>query len=80
MIYVSQGPAYVVWSGNPQLGLIGSNRRCSSVMETQLSVHHRSLITVTQVRFEKEFDMKFMISLWIMSALYIIFLKIKMLI
>ena len=23
--------------------LIGSNRRCSSVMETQLTVHHRSI-------------------------------------
>ena len=23
--------------------LIGSNRRCSSVMETQLTVHHRSV-------------------------------------
>ena len=42
LIYVSRGPAYVVWSGNPQLGLIGSNRRCSSVMETQLTVHHCS--------------------------------------
>ena len=31
----------VVW--NSQLGLIGSNRRCSSVMETQLTVHHRSI-------------------------------------
>jgi hypothetical protein len=27
---------------NPQLGIIGSNRRCSSVMETRFSVHHRS--------------------------------------
>jgi hypothetical protein len=25
---------------DPQLGIIGSNRRCSSVMETRLSVHH----------------------------------------
>ncbi len=25
--------------------LIGSNHRCSSVMETHFSVHHRSLIT-----------------------------------
>ena len=23
--------------------IIGSNRRCSSVMETQLTVHHRSI-------------------------------------
>ena len=30
----------------------------------------------TWVRFEKEFDMKFMISIWIMSALYMIFMKI----
>jgi hypothetical protein len=27
---------------DPQLGIIGSNRRCSSVMETRFSVHHRS--------------------------------------
>jgi hypothetical protein len=27
---------------NPQLGLIDSNRRCSSVMETRFSVHHHS--------------------------------------
>jgi hypothetical protein len=26
----------------PQLGIIGSNRRCSSVMETRFFVHHRS--------------------------------------
>ena len=35
--------------------LIGSNHRCSSVMETHFSVHHRSLIT----EFEKVLDMKF---------------------
>ena len=78
LIYVSRGPTYVMWSRIPSWVLIGLNRRCSSVMETQLSVHHRSLITGTRVRFEKEFD-KFMISLRIMSALYMIFLKIKML-
>jgi hypothetical protein len=27
---------------DPQLGIIGSNRRCSSVMETRFSIHHRS--------------------------------------
>jgi hypothetical protein len=27
---------------DPQLGIIDSNRRCSSVMETQFSVHHHS--------------------------------------
>jgi hypothetical protein len=27
---------------DPQLGIIDSNRRCSSVMETRFSVHHRS--------------------------------------
>jgi hypothetical protein len=27
---------------DPQLGIIGSNRRCSSDMETRFSVHHRS--------------------------------------
>jgi hypothetical protein len=27
---------------DPQLGIIGSNRRCSSVMETQLPVLHHS--------------------------------------
>ena len=47
LIYVSRGPTYVVWSGIPSWVLIGSNRRCSSVMETQLSVQHRSLITRT---------------------------------
>ena len=43
LIYVGRGPAYVVWSGIPSWVLIGSNRRCSSVMETQLTVHHRSI-------------------------------------
>ena len=57
LVYVGQGPTYVVWSGIPSWVIIDSNRRCSSVMETQLSVHHRSLITGTRVRFEKEFDM-----------------------
>ena len=47
----------MVW--NPQLGLIGLNRRCSSVMETHFSIHHRSLITGTRIRFVKELDMKF---------------------
>ena len=55
--------------------IIGSNRRCSSVMETHFSVHHRSLITGTRVRFEKEFDMKFMISLWIMADSYVVLIK-----
>ena len=45
LIYVSRGPAYVVWSGIPSWVLIGSNRHCSSVMEAQLTVHHHSLIT-----------------------------------
>jgi hypothetical protein len=27
---------------NPQLGIIGSNHHCSSVMETRFSVHHHS--------------------------------------
>ena len=35
--------------------IIGSNRRCSSVMETQLTVHHRSLIT----KIKKMLDTKF---------------------
>ena len=39
--------------------IIGSNRRCSSVMETHFSVHHRSLITGTRIRFVKVLDMKF---------------------
>ena len=30
---------------DPQLGIIGSDRRCSSVKETRFSVHHRSLMT-----------------------------------
>ena len=42
LIYVSRGPAYVVWSRIPSWDLIGSNHRCSSVMETHFSVHHRS--------------------------------------
>ena len=45
LIYVGRGPAYIVWSGIPSLVIIGSNRRCSSVMETHFSVHHRRLIT-----------------------------------
>ena len=45
LVYVGRGPAYVVWLGIPSLVIIGSNRRCSSVMETHFSVHHRSLIT-----------------------------------
>ena len=43
LVYVGRRPAYVVWSGIPSWVLISSNCRCSSVMETQLSVHHRSL-------------------------------------
>ena len=43
LVYVGRGPAYVVWSGIPSWVIIGSNRRCSSVMETQLTVHHRSI-------------------------------------
>ena len=42
LVYVCQGPAYVVWLGIPSWVIIGSNHRCSSVMETQLTVHHRS--------------------------------------
>jgi hypothetical protein len=42
LIYVGQGPAYFVWLGIPSRVIIGSNCRCSSVMETQLTVHHRS--------------------------------------
>ena len=45
LVYVGRGPAYVVWSGIPSWVIIGSNRRCSSVMETHFSVHHHSLIT-----------------------------------
>ena len=43
LVYVGRGPTYVVWSGIPNWVLISSNRRCSSVMETQLTVHHRSI-------------------------------------
>ena len=43
LIYVVQGPAYVVWLRIPSWVIIGSNHRCSSVMETQLTVHHRSI-------------------------------------
>ena len=42
LVYVGQGPAYVMWLGIPSWVIIGLNRRCSSVMETQLTVHHRS--------------------------------------
>ena len=42
LVYVGQGPAYVVWLGIPSWVLISLNRRCSSVMETQLTVHRRS--------------------------------------
>ena len=47
LIYVSRGPTYIVWSRIPSWVLISSNRRCSSVIETQLTIHHRSLITGT---------------------------------
>ena len=47
LVYVGRGPAYVMWSGIPSWVLISSNHRCSSVMETQLTVHHRSVITGT---------------------------------
>ena len=59
--------------------LIGSNHRCSSVMETHFSIHHRSLITETRVKFEKEIDMKFMISLRIMADSYVVLIKFYML-
>ena len=42
LVYGGQGSTFVVWLGIPSWVLIGSNRRCSSVMETQLTVHHRS--------------------------------------
>ena len=42
LVYVGWGPAYVVWLEIPSWVLIGLNHRCSSVMETQLTVHHRS--------------------------------------
>ena len=55
--------------------IIDSNRHCSSVMETHFSVHHHSLITRTRVRFEKEFDMRFMVSLWIVADSYMVLMK-----
>ena len=79
LVYGGRGLAYVVWSGIPSWVIIGSNRRCSSIIGTQLSVHHRSLITKTRVRFEKEFDMKFMISLRIMADSYVVLMKFYML-
>ena len=42
LVYVGQGPAYVVWLGIPNWVIIGSNRHCSSVLVTQLTVHHHS--------------------------------------
>ena len=43
LVYVGRGPAYVVWSGILSWVIIGSNHRCPSVMETQLTVHHHSV-------------------------------------
>ena len=43
LVYVGQGHAYVMWLGIPSQVIIGLNHRCSSVMETQLTVHHRSI-------------------------------------
>ena len=43
LVYVGRGPTYVVWSGIPSWVIIGLNHRCSSVMETKLTVHHRSI-------------------------------------
>ena len=34
LVYVGQGPAYVMWLGIPSWVLIGLNHRCSSIMET----------------------------------------------
>ena len=42
LVYVGRGPAYVMWLGIPSWVIIGLNRRCSLVMETELTVHHRS--------------------------------------
>ena len=42
LVYVGQGPTYVVWLGIPSWVIIGSNHRCSSVMETQLTIHQCS--------------------------------------
>ena len=42
LVYVGQRPAYVAWLGIPNWVIIGSNHHCSSVMETQLTVHHHS--------------------------------------
>ena len=43
LVYVGRGSAYVMWYGIPSWVIIGLNRRCSSVMETQLTVYHRSI-------------------------------------
>ena len=59
LIYVGRGPTYVVWSGIPSWVIIGSNHRCSSVMETQLTVHHRSINNWNLRLVEKVLDMKF---------------------
>ena len=42
LVYVGQGPAYVVWLGIPSWVIISSNCCCSLVMETRLTVHRRS--------------------------------------
>ena len=42
LIYVGQGPTYVVWLGIPSWVLIDSNRRCFSEKETQFPDLHRS--------------------------------------
>ena len=42
LVYIGQRPTYVMWLGIPSWVLIGLNRHYSSVIETQLTVHHRS--------------------------------------
>ena len=42
LVYVGRGPHMSCGLEFPAAFIIGSNRRCSSVMETQLTVHHRS--------------------------------------
>ena len=43
LVYVGQGPAYVMWLGIPSWVIISLNHCCSSVMKTQLTVHYRSV-------------------------------------
>ena len=57
----------------PDGSLIGSNHHCSSVMKTQLTVHHRSNKSLElEDGLRRCWIRSFMISIRIVSALYMI--------